>query len=139
MSLPQSILLAETRMSDISVRFKPPAVVDNGIGLGTVLFLLVMIAIAVAIYYFVIRQPHIDNSPAGLLNEISRNHGVNSSVSQLLNEIATAAGLQHPAVMLLGQANFQAAVKAAGTKITLNRGQKKTLGIVQRQLFGASR
>ena len=136
--LNQSILLGETRITELSVRYKPQAAVDDGFGLGAVLLLVVVIAIAAAVYHFVLRKPKIDNSPAGLLNEICRVHGVSGSGNRLLNEIAAAAGLKHPAVMLLGQTSFQATVEAAESKIKLDRAKKKTISMLQRQLFSAS-
>ncbi len=136
MLLQYTLLLAETRMSDIGGRYQQQAAAVQGIGTGALVVVGIVILIAVCIGMFIARKPKIVNSPIGLLNELCRVHGINGAGSRLLNEIATAAGMQHPAMIVIGPANFDAAVESATSKSTLDERKKKSLGLIRRQLFG---
>ncbi len=137
MLLPQLTLIAETRLADISTRYQPEVAKDAGLSPTLIVAAVVVIAVALLVFQFFVRKPKVDTSPIGLLNELCRVQGVGMAGNRLINEIALAARLQHPAIMLLDQGSFDAAVESATAKIKMDRGKKKTLGILRRMLFEA--
>ena len=96
---------------------------------------LLPIAIGVSIYKIVNRPPPIVNTPQGMLHEVCRSHRIGTAGRILLDRIAEEAELIHPATMLLGVTQFEAAVKNAGARIKYNRRQTTTLGMLRRRLF----
>jgi hypothetical protein len=133
--LQHSTLLAETLLKDIGGRYRTDVAIESGSDVGMIVVAILVVGLIAATIHFVFRRQKIDNSPIGLLTELCKAHGVSTSGTRLICEIAARSGLQHPGVMLLSQANFEAAVKSAQSKMKLDRGQTKTLGIVRRRLF----
>lgn len=137
MYLQQTILLAETRVTDIGGRYQQTLTNDGGPSGIAIVAMGILIAIAVGVGMFIFRKPRIENSPVGLLNELCRAHGIQRAGSRLLNEIASAAGLQHPAMMMLSPANFDATVETGSLRIKMDKKKRKTIGLIRRQLFGS--
>ena len=137
MSLQQTILLAETRVTDIGGRYQQTLTNDVGPSGIAIVVMGILIAIAVGVGMFIFRKPRIENSPAGLLNELCRAHGIHVAGSRLLNEIASAACLQHPAMMMLSPASFDATVEIGSLQLKLDKKKQKTIGLIRRQLFGS--
>ncbi len=137
MSLQQTMLLAETRVTDIGGRYQQTLASEGGPGWVPMVIVGAVFALAVGAGMFLFRKPKIENSPVGLLNELCRAHGIQRPGSRLLNEIALAAGLQHPAMMMLSSANFDATIETGSSRLKLDKRKRKAIGLIRRQLFGS--
>ena len=135
--LKHSTLLAETLLTDISGRYQTEVVRESDADVAMLGIAVVVVALIAATVAFVLRQHKIEDSPMGLLIELCRAHGVSKAGTHLICEIAVRSGLKHPGVMLLSEANFQAAVESAQQKMKLDPARKKTLGLERRRLFGS--
>ena len=128
-------LLAETRLTDVSQRYREE-VTTTGVP-DVVYFLLIGVAIAIGYlsYRYVTRRTTIFNTPLGLLNDLCQAHHVTESGELLLQQISAEAKLEHPAMLFLSASNFEAAVERAGATIKYDRGQQTTLNVLRRTLF----
>ena len=136
MLLQQTILLAETRVTDIQTRYQDQSVNDDGSAMGLVLGAAAVIVVVGLILRFILCKPRVENTPMGLLNELCVAHGVSTAGRRLMTEIAVAAELPQPATIFLGQANFESALESARPKMKWDGKKKKALGIVQRHIVG---
>ncbi len=130
-----SLLLAETHMAEVSLQFREEVAAGRSFDLWYLLIPVAAIAIATVIYRIANRPPAIVNTPQGMLHELCRAHRVGTKGRLLLDRIAEEANLEHPATMLLGVTQFEAAVAQAGTHITYDRRQLEILGMLRRRLF----
>jgi hypothetical protein len=128
-------LLAETHMAEVSLQYREDVAANGASGIWYLLIPVVAIAIGVAIYKIANRPPPIVNTPHGMLHEVCRSHRVGTAGRLLLDRIAEEAELTHPATMLLGVTQFEAAVEKAGSRIKYDRRQNATLGMLRRRLF----
>jgi hypothetical protein len=132
---PFAALLAETRLSEISLQYRQ----DGGSNLtSSFWYLLIPVAavvIGVLIYKFVDRPPAIVNTPQGMLHELCRVHRIGASNRLLLEQISEEAGLAQPATLFLGIRAFEAAVEKAGQRIHYDHRQQTRLAILRRRLF----
>ena len=135
MTLPFSTLLAETHMAEVSLQYREDVATSGTSGCWYLLVPVVAIALGVAIYKLVNRPLPIVNTPHGMLLEICRTHRIGTSGRTLLERIAEEADLDHPATMLLGVTQFEAAVEKARSRIKYDRRQNSTLGMLRRRLF----
>ena len=135
MFLRTSALLAETHMAEVSLQYREEAATGGTSVFWYLLIPVVAIAIAATIYKIGNRPPPIVNTPQGMLHELCRVHRINAAGRLLLDQIAEEAELKHPAAMLLGVNQFEAAVETAGHEIKYNRRQRSTLGVLRRRLF----
>ncbi len=135
--LHESTLLAETLVTDLAGSYQTDAITDSGQGVGVIVAVVLVIMMVAAGIHLFFRKPKIDNTPIGLLNELCMANGISTAGTRLVNAIALRSGLEHPGVMLLSEANFDAALESAQLKMKLDHGKAKTLGIVRRQLFDA--
>ena len=133
LSLPT--LLAETHMAEVSLQYREDVASNSASGAWYLLVPVVAIAIGASIYKLANRPPPIVNTPRGMLHEVCRAHRIGTAGRVLLERIAEEAELMHPATMLLGVTQFEAAVKNAGARIKYNRRQTTTLGMLRRRLF----
>jgi hypothetical protein len=132
----QSTLLAETRMAEVSLLYREEVAASTSANnLWLWLIPVAVVLIGVIAYFFASRQPEILHTPMGMLHEISRAHRINFAGRTLLERIAEEAGLAQPAAMLLGPAQFDAAVEKASRTIKYDRRQQSTLGMLRRRLF----
>ncbi len=134
MLLQQTILLAETRVTDIRTRYQGQSVGDDGSAMGLVLGAAAAIVVVGLVFRFVLFKPRVENTPIGLLNELCVAHGVSNAGRRLMSEIALAAELPQPATLFLGQAHFESALESARPKMKWDGKKKKALGILQRHL-----
>jgi hypothetical protein len=128
-------LLSETHMAEVSLQYRETVASHAISGFWYLLIPVFAIAVAVVIYKVFDRPPAVVNTPNGMLHELCKAHGLNSGARNLLDRIADEAELEHPATVLLGKAQFEAAVKKAGAKMHFDRRQQATLGMLRRRLF----
>ena len=128
-------LLGETHMAEVSLQYRETVASNATSGLWYLLVPVFAIAMAFVIYKIVDRPPAVVNTPNGMLHELCKAHGINSGARHLLDRIADEAGLEHPATLLLGREQFEAAVKKAGAKIHYDRRKQAKLGVLRRRLF----
>ena len=128
-------LYAETHMAEVSLQYRETVATGGATGIWYLLIPVVAIAIGVVIYKIVNRPPPIVNTPQGMLHEICRVHRIGTAGRVLLDRIAEEAELEHPATMLLGVTQFEAAVNKAGARIKYDRRQNATLGMLRRRIF----
>lgn len=129
------LLAYATRMGEISTQYRENGAVVQSRDLWFFCVPVVAISVAFLIYKIADRDPAIVNTPYGLLNELCKAHQIDSTGRQLLTRIAEELDLEQPAVMLLGEAQFEAIVKRADKQINFNRRQNSTLGSLRRRLF----
>lgn len=135
LSLSSFALVAETHLADVSFDYREE-VVDTSV--SPIYFVVAVIAVAtisLVVYYVINRGPAIVNTPLGMLHELCRAHRIKGRSRVVMEQIAEAAGLEHPAVMFLSQARFDAAVAAAKRKVSFDAKQTSALGLVRRKLF----
>ncbi len=132
--LQQTILLAETRVTDIQTRYQDQSASDDGSAMGLVLGAAAVIVVVGLVFRFVVCKPRVDNTPIGLMNELCVAHGVSNAGRRLMTEIALSAELPQPASIFLGQAHFESALESARPKMKWDENKKKALGILQRHL-----
>jgi hypothetical protein len=122
-------------MAEVSLQYRENVATSSTSGIWYLLIPVVAITIGVVIYKVVNRPPPIVNTPQGMLHEICRSHRIGTAGRVLLERIAEEAELMHPAKMLLGVTQFEAAVEKAGARIKYDRRQSSTLGMLRRRLF----
>lgn len=135
MTLTFSTLVAETHLAEVSLQYREDVATSSTSGFWYLLVPVVAIALGVSIYKIVNRPPPIVNTPHGMLLEVCRAHRIGTAGRTLLERIAEEAGLAHPATMLLGVTQFEAAVEKARPRIKYDRRQNSTLGLLRRRLF----
>ncbi|MEM9588016.1 MAG: hypothetical protein AAGA03_12115 [Planctomycetota bacterium] len=126
--------LAETRISDVSLRFREEAV-HSGTPWWFAIIPVLAIGAALAIYRIANQPRPTVNTPYGMLAEICARHQIHASGRRLLERIAEEANLAQPAALMLGVTHFEAAVAKAGRTIQYDRRQKATLKYLRRRLF----
>ena len=131
-----AMLLAETRMGEVSLHYREQ-VSSGGTGLHWWFALIPLWAVGLAfMIHKVINRPSASfNLPHAMLCELYRAHRVNARGRRLLNRIAEKADLTQPASMLLGIAQFEAAIAKAGQSIRYSRSQQATLNDLRQRLF----
>ncbi|MGB7328033.1 MAG: hypothetical protein WBD31_24370 [Rubripirellula sp.] len=128
-------LLAETKMSDVSLNYREE-VAPPGIWGGWYVLVPVLIAVVAALVYrFADRPPAIVNTPLGMLHELCRVHRIKGRSRLLLESIAEAASLEHPATMFLSSGHLEDAVALAKKRMKFDKKQLSTLGMVRRRMF----
>ncbi|TWU49683.1 hypothetical protein [Rubripirellula reticaptiva] len=128
-------LLAETKMSDVSLNYREE-VAPSGIWSGWYVLVPVVIAMVAGLAYrFADRPPAIVNTPLGMLHELCRVHRIKGRSRILLETIAEAASLEHPATMFLSSGHLDDAFAQAKKRIAFDKKQMSTLGMVRRRMF----
>ena len=132
-----ALLIAETRMGEVSLHYREQ-VSSGGTGLNWWFALIPLWAVGLAfmIHKVINRPPPTFNLPHAMLCELYKAHRVNARGRRLLNRIAEKADLTQPASMLLGTAQFEAAIAKAGQSIRYSRSQRATLNDLRQRLFG---
>ena len=128
-------LFAETHMAEVSLQYREDVATSATSGFWYLLIPVIAIGIGLVIYKIVNRPPPIVNTPQGMLHELCKAHRIGTAGRLLLDRIAEEAELKHPATMLLGVAQFEAAVEKAGERIKYDRRQNATLGMLRRRMF----
>jgi hypothetical protein len=128
-------LIAETRVSDLSLAYQEKAETQNIMGLWFLLIPLLVVGIAMIIYKIVDHTPMAVNTPNLLMHELCRAHGLSGSGRRMLERIADEAQLEQPAIMFLGPQHFEAAVKKAGHTMNYDQRHQTLLGMLRRTLF----
>lgn len=128
-------LFAETHMAEVSLQYREDVATSATSGFWYLLIPVIAIGIGFVIYKIVNRPPPIVNTPQGMLHELCKAHRIGTAGRLLLDRIAEEAELKHPATMLLGVAQFEAAVEKAGERIKYDRRQNATLGMLRRRMF----
>ncbi len=128
-------LLAETHMAEVSLQYREDVATSGVSGFWYLLVPVFAVGIGLAIYKIANRPPPVVNTPLGMLHEICRAHRIGASGRILLERISEEADLIHPATMLLGVTQFEAAVEKARPRIKYDRRQNSTLGMLRRRLF----
>jgi hypothetical protein len=124
-------------MAEVSLQYREDVAAGGASGIWYLLIPVVAIAIGLVIYRIVNRPPPIVNTPQGMLHEVCRAHRIGTAGRVLLDWIAEEAELKHPATMLLGVTQFEAAVEKAGTRIKFDRRQNATLAMLRRRVFAS--
>ncbi|TWU59021.1 hypothetical protein Poly51_18060 [Rubripirellula tenax] len=135
LTLISSTLLAETTMSDVSLNYREEVVPD---GISMFWYALIPIAITIVaglIYQFADRPPAIVNTPLGMLHELCRVHRIKGKSRELLEAIAESAAIEHPAIMFLSANHLDETVEKAKKRMTFDKKQSSTLGMVRRRMF----
>lgn len=132
---PLTLIFADTHMAEVSLQYREEVASSGTSGWWYLFIPIAAVAIAAVIYKIVDREPPILNTPQGMLHELCRAHRIKKSGRVLLERIAEDAELAHPATMLLGVSQFEAAVEKAGIHIRYDRRQKAILGTLRRRLF----
>ena len=130
-----ALLLAETHLAEVSLQYRDEAASVDKSGFWWLLIPVVAVALGIAIYKWWDRTPAIVYTPFGMLNELCRVHHVDRRGRRLMERIAEEAELQQPATMFLGSKQFEAAVTAAGKRMTFDCHQTAIIGMLRRRLF----
>ncbi len=128
-------LLAETRLGEVISNYREEAAPAGMSGWWYALIPVAAIVISLVIYMLADRPPTIVNTPLGMLHELCRVHRIKGYSRTLLEEIAEAASMTQPATMFLGKDQFDEAVKLAKSKISFDKKQTSTLGMIRRRTF----
>ena len=128
-------LLGETHMAEVSLQYRETVASSAISGFWYLLIPVFAITAAIVIYKVFDRPPAVINTPNGMLHELCKAHELKAAARNLLDQIADEAELEHPATLLLGENQFEAAVKKAGTRMRFDRRQQATLGLLRRRLF----
>lgn len=124
-------------MADVSLDYQESAASGDGSMLWLIGITVVLVAGGVAAYLFLDRPPKIVNTPMGMLHELCNSHRIKGRPRKVLEDIAEAARLDHPACLFLGQSHFDAAVASAQSRVSLDKKQTATIGLLRRKLFSA--
>ena len=128
-------LLAETRLSDLSLAYQEKTVSQNISGVWFLLIPFLVVGIAMLFYKIADRTPMAINTPNLLMHELCRAHGLSGSGRRMLEQIADEAQLEQPATLFLGPQHFEAAVKKAGLTIKYDKRHQTLIGMLRRTLF----
>jgi hypothetical protein len=129
------MLIAKTHMAEVSLEYREEVATSTGNGTWYLLIPVVAIAIGFIAFKYINREPPILNTPGGMLHELCRAHRINSAGRTLLERIVEEAEIQHPAIVCIGEDQFEDAVEKARPIIKYNRKQESTLGMLRRRLF----
>lgn len=129
------LLIAQTGVPEIITEFSEQPAAEGFPMMGIVVIAVVVIGVAVTALLVIDRPPTIVNTPMGLMHELCHVHRIKGRSRVVLEQIADSARLDHPASMFLGASQFDAAVAQASKRITLDRKQSATIGLLRRRLF----
>ncbi|TWT82263.1 hypothetical protein CA13_37250 [Planctomycetes bacterium CA13] len=128
-------LFAETRMAEISMQYRESTTSSGNSTLWIVVILVAVIAIVFFVYRFHIQGSMHQHCPNALLTELCGVHRLNRTGTKLVRTIATEAALAQPALMLLSEASFDAAVEKARKSSAIKPEQNAILTMVRRRFF----
>ena len=128
-------LLAETRVSDLSLAYQEKVETESIHGIWFLLIPFLVVGIAILCHKIADRAPMAVNTPTLMLHELCRAHGLSGGSRRLLERIADEAQLEQPASMFLGPKHFEAAVAEAEKTIKYDRRHQTVLGMLRRTLF----
>lgn len=128
-------LLAETRLSDLSLAYQEELKSQSISGVWFLLIPFLVVGIAMLCYKLADRAPIASNTPNLMMHELCRAHRLKGGARRMLERIADEAQLEQPAIMFLGPQHFEAAVEKAGQKINYDKRQKTLIGMLRRTLF----
>ena len=129
------VLLAETRVSDLSLAYREKPESQSISGLWFLLIPFLVVGIAMICYKVADRAPISVNTPNLILHELCRAHGLSASSRRMLERIAEEAQIEQPALMLLGPQQFEVAVERASKKIHYDQRHHTLIGMLRRTLF----
>lgn len=122
-------------MAEVSLEYREEVATSTGNGAWYLLIPVVAIAIGFLAFKCVNREPPVLNTPSGMLHELCRAHRIGSAGRTLLERIVEEAEIQHPAIVCIGESQFEKAVEKARPMIKYTRKQESTLGTLRRKLF----
>ncbi len=128
-------ILAETRVSDLSLAYQEKVEAESIHGVWFLLIPFLVVGIAILCYKIADRAPMAVNTPTLMLHELCRAHGLSGGGRRLLERIADAAQLEQPASIFLGPQHFEAAVAEAEKTINYDQRHQNQLGMLRRTLF----
>ena len=135
MLLSFQVLLAETRVSDLSLAYREKPESQSIPGLWFLLIPFIVVGIAMICFKIKDRTPMAGNTPNLILHELCRAHGISASGCRMLDRIADEAQLEQPALMLLGPEHFEAAVEKSSKNLPYNDRHQTLIGMLRRTLF----
>lgn len=128
-------LLAETRLSDLSLAYQEKTEIQSISGAWFLLIPFLVVGIAMLCYKIADRAPMTMNTPNLIMHELCRAHRLSGSGRRMLELIANEAQLEQPATMFLGPQHFEAAVAKAGQTIKYDKRHQTVIGMLRRTLF----
>ncbi|MDC0317640.1 hypothetical protein OAM37_03835 [bacterium] len=128
-------LLAETRLSDLSLAYQEKTESQSISGVWFLLIPFIVVGLAMLCYKIADRAPMAINTPNLIMHELCRAHGLSGSGRRMLEQIADEAQLEQPATLFLGPQHFEAAVKKAGLTIKYDKRHQTLIGMLRRTLF----
>lgn len=128
--------LAETMMSDVSLRFREETV-EQGWGTEIFFYLVPVLAllVAAAIYKFYNRPRRAINEPRRLLLQMCQAQRLPRKSLDLVDRISEAAELKQPTVMLVSPELFEATLRRAEAKKPLSARDQDAVAKLRHRLF----
>jgi hypothetical protein len=126
-------ILAEVSLADVSEYDRVATATESG--QAWMLIPVVILAAVFGVYRLCNRLPSAVNTPAGLLTELCRAHGLKAAAGKLLHKVSRAAELPQPATMLMSVEGFEDAVASAGRRIRFNKSDQKVIAAIRRSVF----
>jgi hypothetical protein len=128
-------IVAETRVAEVSLRFREGVTSDGPSGWWFLVVPFLAVIVSWMIYRIADRPRPVVNTREGLLQELCKLHQLPAAGRRLLEQIAEAAELDHPASLFLGQTSFDAAVEKASARVRFGRRQRRLITTLRGQLF----
>jgi hypothetical protein len=126
-------ILAEVSLADVSEYDRVATATQSG--QAWLLAPVVVLAAIFGIYRLCNRLPSVVNTPAGLLTELCRAHGLKAAAGKLLHKVSRAAELPQPVTMLMSVEGFEDAIASAGRRIRFSKSEQKVIATVRRKVF----
>ena len=128
-------LLAETRLSDLSLEYQEKIESQSISGVWFLMIPLLVVGIAMICFKIADRAPMAVNTPNLMMHELCRAHRLSAGGRRMLERIADEAQLEQPATMFLGPQHFEAAVEKAGLTIKYDKRHQTLIAMLRRTLF----